>query len=50
MALIEGLWSVALADASRDADEDAVIRLIASLLGIGDRDSAIARQRVEARG
>ena len=46
LSLMEALWQVALADTSRDADEDALIRLVASLLGITDRDSALARQRV----
>jgi uncharacterized tellurite resistance protein B-like protein len=44
-ALIEALWSVALADGSRDAGEDATLRLVTNLLGISDRDSALARQR-----
>ena len=47
VALIEALWRVALSDGVRDADEDALIRLAASLLGLTDRDSALARQRVE---
>ena len=46
--VIEALWAVALADATRSAEEDALIRLAARLLGISDRDSALARQRVEA--
>lgn len=45
-ALIGAMWSVALADGSRDEDEDQVIRLTASLLGLTDQDSARARQRV----
>lgn len=48
-AVIEALWAVALADGNRDDSEDAVLRLVANLLGINDRDSALARQRVEAR-
>ena len=48
-AVMEALWDVALADAGRDAEEDALIRLVANLLGVSDRDSALARQRVEAR-
>ena len=47
--VIEALWDVALADGVRDADEDAMIRLAAKLLGVSDVDSALARQRVEAR-
>jgi uncharacterized tellurite resistance protein B-like protein len=45
--LMEALWMVALSDGARDAGEDALIRLAASLLGVNDRDSALARQRVE---
>lgn len=48
-AVIEALWDVALADGERDYEEDALLRLVANLLGINDRDSALARQRVEAR-
>jgi len=46
MGIMEALWSLALADDGRDAREDALIRLVANLLGISDVDSAIARQRV----
>lgn len=48
MAVIEALWQVVLADGVRDDAEDAVVRLAANLLGINDRDSALARQRVIA--
>ncbi len=48
-SVIEGLWSVVLADGVRDEEEDALLRLVANLLGINDRDSALARKRVEAR-
>ena len=44
-ALVEAMWSVALADGARDAEEDQLMRLVANLLGLGDRDSALARQR-----
>ncbi|KUF11217.1 TerB family tellurite resistance protein [Pseudoponticoccus marisrubri] len=47
IAVIESLWQVALADGARDAQEDALLRLVSNLLGISDRDSALARQRVE---
>ncbi len=47
LALLEALWSVVLSDGVRHAEEDATLRLVASLLGITDRDSALARQRVE---
>ena len=49
-SVVEALWAVALADGGRDQDEDAQLRLVASLLGVNDRDSALARQRVAARG
>lgn len=45
--LLEALWSVALADADRDASEDQLMRMVASLLGLTDRDSALARHRAE---
>lgn len=48
-AVIEALWQVALADGRRDADEDAMLRLVANLLGVSDQASAMARQRIEAR-
>lgn len=48
-AVIEALWAVVLADGARDDAEDALLRLVSNLLGINDRDSALARQRVEAR-
>lgn len=50
IGVIEALWQVALADGERDAEEDALMRLSASLLGVSDIDSAMARKRVEAEG
>ncbi len=47
--VIEALWDVALADGLRDVEEDAQLRLMAKLLGVNDRDSAIIRQRVARR-
>ena len=46
VAVIESLWQVVLADGARDAAEDALLRLVANLLGVNDVDSAMARQRV----
>ncbi|MGB3688126.1 MAG: TerB family tellurite resistance protein [Jannaschia helgolandensis] len=46
-AVIEALWSVVLVDGERDAQEDSLLRLLANLLGINDRDSNIARIRAE---
>ena len=45
--VIEALWNVVLADGVRDHEEDALLRLVANLLGVNDRDSALARKRVE---
>ena len=47
--VIEALWQVVLADGIRDHEEDAQLRLLANLLGVNDRDSNLARKRVEAR-
>jgi uncharacterized tellurite resistance protein B-like protein len=44
-AVIEAAWSVALADGGRAEEEDALLRLVANLLGVSDLDSALARQR-----
>lgn len=49
LEILQALWSVALADQDRSADEDALIRLVANLLGISDQDSARARQKVQTR-
>lgn len=46
-ALLEAMWSVALADGLRDAEEDRLLRMVASLLGLTDVESGIARQRAE---
>jgi uncharacterized tellurite resistance protein B-like protein len=43
--LLQAMWSVALADHARDAEEDQLIRLVANLLGLTDQQSALARQR-----
>ena len=45
--VIEALWQVVLADGVREAEEDALLRLVANLLGVSDVDSALARQRAE---
>ena len=45
--LVEALWTVALADGNRDANEDRLLRLVSSLLGLTDVESAQARQRVQ---
>jgi uncharacterized tellurite resistance protein B-like protein len=43
--LVSALWSVALADGARDAEEDRLLRLVANLLGLSDVENAQARQR-----
>ena len=45
-ALVAALWRVALADGTRDANEDRVLRLVVSLLGLTDVESAQIRQSV----
>ena len=47
IGVIEALWQVVLADGVREAEEDALLRLVSNLLGIKDMDNARARQRVE---
>ena len=47
--LVGALWAVALADGRRDAEEDRLLRLVASLLGLTDVESALARQKAERR-
>lgn len=45
--LMQALWSVALIDGLRDADEDRLLRMVANLLGLNDVQNAQARQRAE---
>lgn len=47
VAVIEALWQVVLADGRRSDEENALLRLVASLLGVSDTDSGMARQRVQ---
>lgn len=46
--VLAAMWEVALSDGVRTADEEQMLRLVAGLLGIPDRDSALIRQRVRA--
>lgn len=48
-SVVEAMWDVVLADGQRDQEEDAMLRLAANLLGVNDRDSNLARKRIEAR-
>lgn len=45
--LLTALWSVALADGLREAQEDRLMRLVSNLLGLTDVESALARQKAE---
>ena len=47
--LIEMLWEVVYADGILDPDEDVLVRRIASLIHISDRERMLARQRVLAK-
>ncbi|MCL4674756.1 MAG: TerB family tellurite resistance protein [Pararhodobacter sp.] len=49
IALIEALWQVVLVDHDRDPHENALLRNLAPLIAVSDRDSAEARHRVQAR-
>jgi uncharacterized tellurite resistance protein B-like protein len=46
-ALVQAMWTVALSDGLRDAEEDRLLRLVANLLGLTDVESGLARQRAE---
>lgn len=48
--LLEDLWRVVLADGSRDAHENALMRQLGALLHISDREIAEARRRVASAG
>lgn len=47
--VVAAAWAVVLADGSRSQEEDALMRMIASLLGVSDVDSALARQSIEGQ-
>lgn len=49
IGVVESLWELVLADGHRDNEENTFLRLVANLLGVNDRDSALARQRVQSR-
>ncbi|MCM2561428.1 TerB family tellurite resistance protein [Lutimaribacter sp. EGI FJ00015] len=50
LGVVVALWEVVLADGVREAEEDALVRMVTNLLGISDRDSARARQRAQSGG
>lgn len=43
--LLVDLWRLVLADDHRDHNENSFLRLLTKLLGVNDRDSALARQK-----
>ncbi|MEM1306630.1 MAG: TerB family tellurite resistance protein, partial [Pseudomonadota bacterium] len=45
VGIIEMMWRVALADGEIDTHEDALLRQVAGLLHVPDRDRGLARQR-----
>jgi uncharacterized tellurite resistance protein B-like protein len=47
--ILEMLWEVAYADGRLDPEEDALLRRIAGLIQVTDRDRGLARQRVLQR-
>jgi uncharacterized tellurite resistance protein B-like protein len=49
VGLIEMLWEVAYADGVLDPEEDLLIRRVAGLIAVTDRERVLARQRVMAR-
>lgn len=46
-SLMQAMWSVVISDGLRDAEEDRLLRMVASLLGMTDVESNLARQRAE---
>ena len=48
--VISSLWEIVLADGERDSEESSLLRMIAPMLGVNDRDSNLARQRVSQNG
>lgn len=44
IALMRALWRIVLVDHHRDPHEDALLRRLAPLIAVDDRDSAAARQ------
>jgi uncharacterized tellurite resistance protein B-like protein len=46
LGVVEAAWAVVLADGARANEEDSLMRMIARLLGVTDRDSNIARRKM----
>ncbi|MGJ8588176.1 MAG: TerB family tellurite resistance protein [Yoonia sp.] len=49
LSVIEALWTVVMADGVREHEEDSMMRMTASLLGVTDQDSHSARIKVSAK-
>lgn len=49
VGIVEALWEVVYADGRRDMHESALIRTLAGLLHVSDREVGLAPQRVAAR-
>jgi uncharacterized tellurite resistance protein B-like protein len=47
--IIEIFWELVLADGIREDDENSLLRILGSLLGVNDRDVAFARQNVQIK-
>ncbi len=45
-AVIEAMWRVVMADGVRDQAEDALLRMVAPMLGVSDQDSHRLRRKV----
>lgn len=46
-SILDALWRVVLADAEREAHEEALMRRVTDLLGLDPRDNIEARRRVQ---
>jgi uncharacterized tellurite resistance protein B-like protein len=49
-SVVEALWKVVLADASRDPHEDSLMRQLGDRLGLSPMELALARQKVMGGG
>lgn len=49
LSVVEAMWSVVMEDGQRHDEENALMRLVSSLLGITDQDSNAARLRVAGK-
>lgn len=48
LGVLEAMWAVVLADGVREDEEDSMMRMTASLLGVTDQDSHRARMKVSS--